>query len=343
MYNVGIIGIGSISEGYGDPDDPLSYCHTGGILYSDRVRLAAVADLDPERRNRFKDKWGDRFPGLTYFDSAAAMLDKMSLDIVAVCVRGPMHHQVTMEVIKAGPKAIFLEKPPTCSLQEMDDLIKSAGAKQIPITVSYSRHWSPHVMRLQELVQQEQLIGDIHTVIGYVGGTFLSFASHTTDLICQFAGYNPKSVMAQGHYRPDETVPAGYEGEPVVEGVLIAFDKGIKGIHVGADGANGGFCCEVLGTKGLVRAGMYLPPFACDEDKTPIDLSQYGMPEDRSVFTVAYGQIAGHLDGGPIPHCTNDHFKAVHEISFASIESVLSGQKVDIPVVNRDRKIFANG
>ena len=150
------------------------------------------------------------------------MLDKMSLDIVAVCVRGPMHHQVTMEVIKAGPKAIFLEKPPTCSLQEMDDLIKSAGAKQIPITVSYSRHWSPHVMRLQELVQQEQLIGDVHTVIGYVGGTFLSFASHTTDLICQFAGYNPKSVMAQGHYRPDETVPAGYEGEPVVEGVLKA-------------------------------------------------------------------------------------------------------------------------
>ena len=99
-------------------------------------------------------------------------------------------------------------------------------------------------MRLQELVQQEQLIGDVHTVIGYVGGTFLSFASHTTDLICQFAGYNPKSVMAQGHYRPDETVPTGYEGEPVVEGVLIAFDKGIKGIHVGADGANGGFCCE---------------------------------------------------------------------------------------------------
>jgi predicted dehydrogenase len=343
MINVGIIGIGSISEGYGKPDDPLSYCHVGGILYSDRVRLAAIADLDPVRRTGFKEKWGDRFPDLTYFDSAEGMLKDTKLDVVSVCVRGPMHHQVMIDVIKAGPRAIFLEKPPTCSLGEMDAILNLASEDHIPITVSYSRHWSPHVLRLQELVQNEDLIGEVQTVIGYVGGTFLSFASHTTDLICQFAGYDPLSVVAQGHYRSEEFIPDGYEGEPVIDGTLIEFKSGKKGIHIGADGAHGGFCCEVIGSKGMVRAGIYIPPFACDTDKNPIDLSKYDIPEDRSVFTIAYNQIAAYLEGGPLPHCTNDQFKTVHEIGFASIESMITGKRIEIPTTNRTRKIYANG
>ena len=202
MYNVGIIGIGSISEGYGRPDDPNAYCHTGGILHSAKVRLVSVADLDKTRRVRFRDKWADRFPGLAYHENAISLLDDGPPDIVAVCVRGPHHHSVMEQVISAGPKAIFLEKPPTCSLQEMDKMTAAANARNIPITVSYSRHWSPHVLRLQEMVQNG-LIGTVEKVIGYVGGTFLSFASHTTDLICQFAGYCPESVVAQGYYRED--------------------------------------------------------------------------------------------------------------------------------------------
>lgn len=343
MYRVGIIGIGSISEGYGSPDDPNAYCHTGGILYSDRVRLAAVADLDPERRERFRTKWGHVFPDLKYYDSATAMLQNESLDIVAVCVRGPFHFPVMEEVVAAGPRAIFLEKPPTCSLAEMDTLVAAAGTKSIPITVSYSRHWAPHVLRLQELVQQEGLIGDVQTVVGYVGHSVLSFASHVTDLICQFAGYCPETVMATGHYRDGEQVPDGYEPEPMIGGALIQFRNGVTGIHVGNDTLHSGFYCEVLGTEGGVRAGIYLPPVAWDRKKQPIDLTGQGMPDNKSVFTVAYGQIADYLDGGPLPHCTNDHFVAVHEIGFATIESMNIGARVAVPVANRTRKVFANG
>ncbi len=341
MYSVGIIGIGSISEGYGRPDDPYAYCHTGGILHSAAVRLTSVADLDETRRLRFQDKWGERFPGLAYHENAASLLDDGPPDIVAVCVRGPQHFSVMQQVLAAGPKAVFLEKPPTCSLQEMDEMIAAANAGNIPITVSYSRHWSPHVLRLQEMVQ-DGLIGSVEKVIGYVGGTFLSFASHTTDLICQFAGYCPESVMAQGHYREAEEIPDGYEGEPVINGALIKFRNGVNGIHVGHDAEHGGFYCDVLGTEGRVRAGMYIPPFACDGDENPIDLTGQ-MPENKSVFTVAYEQIAGYLDGGALPHCTNMDFMTVHELGFASIESINTGREVLLPAKNRNRKVFANG
>jgi predicted dehydrogenase len=56
-------------------------------------------------------------------------------------------------VIAAGPKHILLEKPPTCSLAEADELVAAAEKHGIRITVSYSRHWSPVNLRMQELVE----------------------------------------------------------------------------------------------------------------------------------------------------------------------------------------------
>ena len=352
MYRVGVIGLGSIAEGYGQPDDPNSYCHVAGILHGRSVELAAVADLQEERRQGFREKWGGVLGSFADYASHQDLLEE-NPDIVAVCVRGPQHSAVMMDVIAAGPRAIFLEKPPTCSLAEMDEMVAAARAKSIPITVSYSRHWAPHVLRLQKLVQ-EGLIGDVQTVVGYTGHSFLSFASHVTDLICQFAGYCPRAVFARG--RVSGEAPEGYEPEPALDAMIVEFagriaddPHGIAGFQVGVNGEHGGFYCDVFGTKGLVRAGIYIPAHARDGEGKTLDLSEHGMPENAadaerpSVFTVAYDQIAGYLDGGPLPACTNQDFIAVHEIGFAGIESVLTNRRVELPNTNRTRKVFANG
>ena len=341
MYRVGVIGLGPIAAMYGKPEDEAPYCHVGGIRHSQRVELAAVADLSAEVQNRFRERWGGVFPDtLPYYDSAAAMLAAEPLDIVAVCVRGPHHFAVTMEVIEAGPRAIFLEKPPSCSLEEMDRMVAAAKAKQIPITVSYSRHWCPHVLRLQALVQ-EGLIGEVRTVVAYTGHSFLSFASHVTDLICQFAGYDPAAVFARGTV--DGEAPEGYEPEPGLTSATIEFESGVLGMHVGCEGEHGGFYADVFGTEGRVRAGVYTPPKAWSKERGEIDLSQHNLPPNASVFQGAYDQIADYLDGGPLPHCTNEHFIAVNEIGFGGIESVHRDERIELPNRDRARMIFANG
>ncbi len=341
MYKVGLIGIGSIAEGYGKPEDANSYCHIAGIIHNARVELAAVADLDQARRDNFRTKWGALLPpDYREYGSAADMLAAETLDIVAVCVRGPHHFAVMQEVLQAGPRAVFLEKPPTCSLAEMDAMTALASSRGIPVMVSYSRHWAPHVLRLQELVAGG-LIGEVQQVVGYCGHSFLSFASHTTDLVCQFAGYCPTAVYARGHL-PEGDVPEGYEPEPAVDIMTIEFANGVLGTQIGVGGEHGTFYCDVIGTEGLVRAGIYIPPFARTK-AGPVDLAALGMPENASVFTVAYGQIADSLDGGPKAHCTDEDWVAVHEIGFAGIESVLTDRRVTLPNVNRQRKVFANG
>ncbi|WP_308635456.1 Gfo/Idh/MocA family protein [Paenibacillus silvisoli] len=340
MVKVGIIGLGHIAAKYGSPDSLNPYCHAGGIRFSDQVELTAVADLSEAALSAFREEWGAVFPDVHYYQSTSAMLEQESLDIVAICVRGPYHYQVAKDVLAAKPKAIFLEKPPTCSLEEMDELVALAAELRIPITASYSRHWAPHILKLQQLVQ-DGLIGDVQKVVGYTGGDVLSFASHTTDLICQFAGYEPATVFATG--KAGRPAPAGYEDEPALDAMVISFANGVTGIQVGAAGMHGDFYCEVFGTKGKVRAGMYVAPYACDSEGNEVDLSEYDSRDTTSVFTVAYNQIAGYLNGGAAPHCSDDAFICIHEIGFGAIESIRTGAPIGLPNTNRTRKIFANG
>ncbi len=337
MYKVGIIGLGHIASAYGG-----GYTHVGGIAESDKVELTAIADISAGAHEKFNEQWGDKFLDTTRYNGYEEMFDAEDLDIVAVCTRGPHHYAVMMDVIKAGPKAIFLEKPPTCSLAEMDNVNAAAKAAGIPITVSYSRHWGPHVIRMAHLIK-EGLIGDVTSVVGHCGHAMLSFASHQTDMICQFAGYDPTAVYARGTV-PSDDVPEGYEPEPAVRSMIIEFSSGILGTQVEVAGELGAFACTIQGTEGRACVAFYKPAAAWDKKGDPIDLSKHDIPEmGTSPFKVAYEQIAAHLDGGSLPDCTDDHYITVHEIGFAGIESIHTGHRVELPNQNRTRKIFANG
>jgi len=342
VYKVGIIGLGSIAARYAKPSDPYPYCHTGGVLLCDSTELVAVADLSKERRKEFEEAWGPAFPAdsISYYKTDTEMLEKEELDIVAVCVRGPHHYKVTMEVLKADIKAIFLEKPVGCSLKEVDEMTEGADAKGIPIIVGYSRHWAPHLLRLQELVK-DGLVGDVQSVIGYCGGGVLSFAIHTTDLICQFAGYDPASVSAFVNQSQGE-VPEGYEPEPGVIGATIRFESGVTGYHIGQHGKVGGFSVDVIGSEGSLRAGMYIGSVLHKNGKL-VDVGTLDIPENASVYKVAYEQICEYLNGGAAPHCARDDYMAVNEIGFAMIESAITGKTIKLPCRKRDRLIFANG
>lgn len=343
MYRVGVIGLGSIAARYAKPEDDHPYCHVGGIRQCESTELVAVADLAEDRRNEFAETWGPAFPedSIRYYGASREMLEQEELDVVAVCVRGPYHYQVTMEVLEYSPKLIFLEKPMGCSLEEVDKMTETADAKGIPIVVDYSRHWAPHLIRLQELVK-DGLIGEVQTVIGYCPGGVLSFAIHTTDLICQFGGYDPASVSAFVT-APTGDVPEGYEPEPAAIAATIRYQSGIVGMHVGQHGTAPSFAVDVLGSEGSMRAGIYIGATVRKKNGEIVDNSTLDLPANASVFKVAYEQIAAYLSGGDLPHCTRDDYLAVNEIGFAMIESSITGQTISIPCQRRNRLIHANG
>ena len=342
MYRVGVIGLGAIAARYSNPNDEYPYCHVGGIRHSDTTQLVAVADMSKERRDEFAAAWGPAFPdgSINYYETDTAMLESEDLDIVAVCVRGPHHFAVMQNVLKADLKAIFLVKPAGCSLAQTDEMARQAEARGIPIVVDYTRHWSPALLRLQDMVK-DGLVGEVQSVIGYCGGGILSFSIHNTDMICQFAGYDPVAVSASIEGGGD--VPDGYEPEPAPVASTIAFGSGVQGFHVGHPGKTPSFAVDVLGSEGSLRAGFYLQPTLRDADGAVVDNATLGLPPNVGPFKIAYEQITGYLDGGPAPHCSGSDWVAVNEIGFATIESGITGRRIDLPCANRERMIFANG
>ena len=143
---------------------------------------------------------------------------------------------------------------------------------------------------------------------------------------------------------PDQDVREGYEPEPCLQSMIIEFTSGVIGTQVAVPGELGSFACTIQGAEGRACVGYYQPPAAWDKKGNPIDLAKYQIPQGSgSPFKLAYEQIAAHLDGGPLPDCSGDHFVAVHEIGFGAVESILTGQRIELPNQNRTRKIFANG
>lgn len=341
MLNVGIIGLGTVAWSYGKPEDAVPYCHVGGIAHSQNVELRAVADLSQTALEGFTGVWGDCFPNVSVYSSSTEMLASENLDIVAVCVRAPFHFSVVAEVLKHRPRAIFLEKPPTCSLAEMDAIRDAARESGTTITVSYSRHWRPATLEMARLVR-EGLIGQVHTVVGYNAGDVLSHSSHTTDLLCQFAGsYQPVAVQAHCHIENGKETRNGYEAEPTLDHLVVEFHNGVRAIQIGASGDHWQFYADVFGTKGRVRIGMYFDPVWHDAEENVEELPP--MPRERSVFEVAYDQIAAHLNGGPSPDCSEDAFAAVHEIGFGAVESFhANGRRIELPNQSRTRQVWGS-
>jgi predicted dehydrogenase len=343
-HSVAVIGLGRVGATYGSPADKYPYCHVGGALRSDRTRLVAVADRSAEALERFAANWGQLVPDVRSYGTVARMLEHSVPDIVAVCLHEPDRHAEMGRILDAAPHAIFLEKPACCSLNELDHLMATATANATLVTVSYSRHWTPHILGLQRLVQ-DKLIGRVRQVVAYSPGErLLSFACHTIDLVCQFADYNPRKVEAIGDLDGNcrDQVPPGYIAEPSYEQITIEFENGVVGTIYGKAGPHEYWYCDVIGTEGTVRAGLYVLPAAFRPDGEPIELAPYALPPKASVFSVAYGEIAAALAGGPGPACSGADAIAVNEIGFAAIQSMRGRGPVEFPVSHRDLQVYAS-
>ena len=339
MIRVGLIGLGKIAALYSSPDDPHPYCHAGGIRQCAKTELACAADPDDARREGFSKTWG--VPCV--YSSAEQMLAKEAPDVVAVCVKGPWHHEHAVKAIDAGAKVVFLEKPAGCSLREVDDMTQRAQAAGCCVVVSYTRHWGPHVLAMAELVRQG-LVGDVKTVVGHCGGGILGFAVHNADMLLQFAGYDPVAVQACTELTDQADVPDGYQAEVHVRSAIVEHSSGTLSVLVGDPGKHGQFAVEVLGTEGWARVGFYeAPQLYDDKGRLVDDASRLPMPEPASPFLVAYNQIAAYLEGGPVPECGPAQYVPVNEAVFGMIESGARGARITVPTEHRDRAIYCMG
>lgn len=283
---VGVIGFGWMGEVHARahtrlpqhyPDEPL------------RPRLAAVAELDPGRRERAVDVFG--FPRATADWREVVAADDVA--VVSVCGPNFTHREVAVAAAEAG-KHLWVEKPAGRDLDDVLAIAAAARAAGVRAAVGFNYRNAPAVEAARELVAAGEL-GDIESVaVSFLSdyaahpdgalswrfdpalagtGVLGDLASHALDLAVHIAGSRtgpitevvadlathiaerPEPVGAVSHFATAAGGDRGPVGNEDHVGALLRFASGARGSCEASRVAVGEQCSyrvEVRGTRGAL-------------------------------------------------------------------------------------------
>lgn len=147
---VGIVGGGRIAD-----------LNVAGWLAHPRGRIVAVADVDEATRTRRAEEWGCRaHPHLE------ALLEDDEVDAVEILTPHHLHATQAVAALEAG-KHVSLQKPPTRTLDEYDDVVAAAEAAATRHGTTFRVYenflfYPPHVLARRLIDEGE--VGDVLSV-----------------------------------------------------------------------------------------------------------------------------------------------------------------------------------
>jgi UDP-N-acetyl-2-amino-2-deoxyglucuronate dehydrogenase len=309
---IAVVGCGRISRN-----------HFDAIAKVDRLELAAVCDIIPERAHEAASRYG--VPG---FESLDEMLASVRCDAVALCTPSGLHPKHGILAARSG-KHVICEKPMAISLEAADELVNECDAAGVQLFVVKQNRLNPAIQLLKRAIDRERF-GRIYlanTTVRWTrpqeyydqapwrgtwefdGGAIMNQASHYVDLIQWLIG-PVESVMAKTatlarHIETEDTGVAvlrfrsGALG--VIEVTMLTYPKNLEG------------SITILGEKGTVKVGGTAVnrvehwTFADydDDDKLVESASTnpptvYGFGHEgyyRNVLAVLRGQAKAETDG----------------------------------------------
>jgi predicted dehydrogenase len=343
-YRVAIIGLGRMGSTIDDevkdyPVFVLPYSIAGACVASERLEIAAGADLLPEKRKAFCERWG------TYpvYENYLEMIEKEKPDMVAICTKGESHAALTVEVAKTGVPMIFCEKAMACSMNEADaarDAIKASGARFL---TGVLRRWMDNYLEARRRIVAGD-IGKPQTTVHYSATNLLHGHVHSVDTLMYLLG-DPKAVTLWGELRPRDLrfKDRRLDRDPTAV-FNIEFEGGLEGLTVPA----GYYDFEVYGSEGVIRVannGGHLSIrkrlHFSDRFQPYMETMLPPQPVPKSATVrMLEDLVEAHEQGRPTTgdidqthHCT--------EILFAIAECHhLEAPRVALPVKNRDLYIF---
>jgi predicted dehydrogenase len=226
MINVGFLGAGDIAA-----------VHAAAIELVNDARLAAIADVIPERARALAGKHG-----AAVFSDLEALLRYPGLDVLYILTPPEGHAWQITAAAEAGIP-IVCEKPLTVTLDEADRAIAACRQAGVPLMIGLSHRYHPLAARARELLQSGAL-GDfvaawshrlIHLPVSpdswlndlrVGGGLTLQYAMHDLDWVCWLGGDVTRVSAQEAHTNPELAIEDNLW-------VLLQFQKGGSG-SVGA-------------------------------------------------------------------------------------------------------------
>jgi len=195
---VGLIGCGRVVERF----------HLPALLGSLQWVVAAASDVSEARRSWLQSQLG----GVTVFEEAEQMLDRMPLDAVLVAATPDRHAELAVQALKRGIN-VLLEKPGGTSLTAARTIADAAALAKRHLGVNFNRRFMSNYQTLAQalaaLRQSPAVRGrfvlsfnprEWDSVTGHItdvaagGGVLLDVASHQMDTLGWLSGHDVRSL-----------------------------------------------------------------------------------------------------------------------------------------------------
>ena len=348
-YRAAVIGLGRMGSTFDDEIKQggqffMPYCHAPSYAASPHTELVAGADPHSEQGAIFADRWG--LSERQIYSDHREMLEAERPDIVSVCTSARLRAAILQDVINAGVKAIWAEKPFTLSLAEADAVIDLCNRKGVAVAVNCSRRYNAFFTEARRMVEEGEL-GAILQITAYAQCNLSHNGSHAIDTMRYLVGGEVEWVFGE----MESDAKAAGEEDLMGNGYL-AFDSGVRGFLRGMPTGLAPWEFDLIGTEGRVRSlaqGMETQYYRW----TPGGLRDEGLPArapfplPRSIPSMGLAVIEDlvHcIETGTQPRCSAEDGRKALEIAIALRESHRQGgRRVELPLADRSLRILSGG
>ena len=180
---VGLIGA-NVNYGWG------TRAHIPAILALPEFELAAICTAHQNTATETAHHFGVELA----FDDHRKLVSDPTIDVIAVSVRVPHHHALTMAALDSG-KHVFTEWPLGRTLSEAEEMASLATKNQLQAMIGLQGRGSPELLHIKDLVANGYIGNPLSCVVTqYTGGFLLNKDSGRSWMGDSSMGVNPLTV-----------------------------------------------------------------------------------------------------------------------------------------------------
>jgi len=353
-YRAGIIGAGGIAGlgilGMHDEADigrkKFTASHAGGYEATDDIELVAVADVDEEKLDRFGTAW--EIPESGRYLGHEAMLESEDLDVVSVCTPSYLHHDPVVDAARsaADPDLIWCEKPIAASVSDANEMVGVCDEADTELLVNHSFRFTEKQQRLRELVHDDGILGDVHSVSMQFRMELLRNSTHLLDMLVNMLDARAETVAGHitGENEAVDTLAAGESVDDAGGGGFVVMDDGsFATVDCTIPRADSSMTMQFVGSEGKLYLnnddGEWRYWRLDDGEHVEVDLAEYGIEgawtwdEDyEQAFPNAARHIEAVLDGEADLRSSGREATRSLEIIVGFYISHYTGGQVSIPL-----------
>lgn len=151
MLRVAIIGTGNISASH----------IKAYLAFPERCKIVALADIYPDKAQAKKDQFG---LDAEVLDSHKQLLGRDDIDLISVCTPPYVHAEIAIDFLR-DKKNVIIEKPMAASLEECDEIIRTAEESGMTLSVVAQNRFRDPIMNLKNVLDSGKIGRVVHAQV----------------------------------------------------------------------------------------------------------------------------------------------------------------------------------